>query len=473
MYINFKSKYKKIFWLIIGFLLACICVQKVNALDLNEGIPFGHITLDYNLIDSIWADLEGKTFIEAGFSSNGNSLNTTHVLHRQDYPYISYNAPNSIDGTYSITFYTNFLDTYNSSNIEYNSQFRFYSMRYIPNQWDTINITYRNWNTSTQSYTVLKHPTWWVGGGFQYYRKDLNTQINSYSSSITYTSFDIPSINWNKSFDYDPSGVSSPDYLNGYTKVTLPVGTQYTMISSAQITSGYVYIPIEDFNNYGGRLSYFDKDLSSQPYTSYIQEYTTTPDGLYARQYFDLSSYNGADWVMFSKYIYLDGEDNITYDIWVPSDAYSSLVEVTPNISGGNDFDFSYVDQNGELQADTISSVDLTPPQPLLGDMFQNFTSNDFGLTSIVTAPLPLIQSLNSSSCSDMSLPLGIFGGVHDNRLVLPCMTPVYENLFGNFFTLYQTITTGFIAYYVGLAFFNKIKQLKDPENDKIEVVDL
>ena len=471
MYINFKSKYKKFLWLIIGFLLACFYIQKVNALDLNEGISFGHITLDYNLIDSIWADLEGKTFIEAGFSSNGNSLNTTYVLHRENYPYMSYNVSNSIDGIYSITFYTNFLDTYNSSNILYNSQYRFYSMRYIPNQWDTINITYRDWNTSTQSYTVSKTPTWWVGGGSQYYRKDLNTQINSYTSSITYTSFDIPSINWNKSFDYDSSGVSYPDYLNGYKKITLTTEDKYYMLSG--FSTGSVFIPLEDFYSSGGRLSYYDNDLSSQPYTSYIQDYTITSDGLYARQDFNLNNYYGADFVMFSKYIYLEGEDNISYDIWVPNDIYDSQVTTTPNLSGGNTFDFDYQDSNGDIQSGQVNSVDLSQDNPLLGNIFSDFSSNTFGLTSIITAPLPLIQSLNSATCSDISLPLGIFGGVHDHKLVLPCMTPLYQNWLGDFFTLYQTITTGFIAYYVGLGFFNKIKQLKDPGNDKIEVVDL
>ena len=52
-------------------------------------------------------------------------------------------------------------------------------------------------------------------------------------------------------------------------------------------------------------------------------------------------------------------------------------------------------------------------------------------------------------------------------------MTPLYSSTFGQLFTLYQTITTGLVAYFIGLAYFNKIKQLKDPDNDKIEVVDL
>ena len=465
MYINFKSKYKKFLWLIIGFLLACFYIQKVNALD---SFTMGNGTvINQEYVQNLW-----NTYFKGKSCKDITNSSSTYPSMTKPYEDGIFNDVliSPIDNN---TIYIGFFDK---------SQIYYFSDHAAQENFEVGNPSpdtgydcspSMSFNTSTNT--------------VEFYKRNFVTtlQIPKNSSAHTctyvdgfkkcYNNFDLIyndknylSNNFNFSF-----GPQLPDYLNGYTKVTLPVGTQYTMISSSQITSGYVFIPIEDFNNYGGRLSYFDKDLSSQPYTSYIQDYTTTPDGLYARQYFDLSSYNGAEWVMFSKYIYLEGEDNITYDIWVPSDSYSSLVTVTPNDSGGNDFDFSYVDSNGELQADTISSVDLTPPQPLLGDMFQNFTSNDFGLTSIITAPLPLIQSLNSATCSDISLPLGIFGGVHDNRLVLPCMTPLYRNWLGDFFILYQTITTGFIAYYVGLGFFNKIKQLKDPENDKIEVVDL
>lgn len=464
MYINFKSKYKKFLWLLIGFLLACFYIQKVNA-----QIPdYSYDLVEQQRISMIWNELEGKTMQQANFTSSNSYLtDNTHVLKQEEYPYLSVRVYDPDKTAFPALYYREYTFIDDIDNLTWLTQIYSYQQRYrvnVSGNYHLITITIDTRDNSI----VSKTSAFYLNR--QYLTHDFNSGAGGNNRS--YTNFNLyknGNIYLSSSFTYS----ILPTYLNGYTKVTLPVGTQYTMISSSQITSGYVFIPIEDFNNYGGRLSYFDKDLSSQPYTSYIQDYTITPDGLYARQYFDLSSYNGADWVMFSKYIYLEGEDNITYDIWIPTDSYSSSVVVTPNSSGGNDFDFSYVDQNGELQADTISSVDLTPPQPLLGDIFQNFTSNDFGLSSIITAPLPLIQSLNSASCSDISLPLGIFGGAHDNRLILPCMTPLYQNWFGGFFTLYQTITTGFIAYYVGLGFFNKIKQLKDPENDKIEVVDL
>lgn len=103
-------------------------------------------------------------------------------------------------------------------------------------------------------------------------------------------------------------------------------------------------------------------------------------------------------------------------------------------------------------------------------DFINDFDTNTFGLTSIITAPLNLIQSLTSSSCSDLQLPLPYL----DNKyLILPCMTTIYSTHFGAFFSIYQTITYGIIAYWVCVRIFNQVKDFKNPEHDEIEVVDL
>lgn len=257
------------------------------------------------------------------------------------------------------------------------------------------------------------------------------------------------------------------DYLQGYKRIDLTTDDRYYMLSD--ISSGSVFIPKRAFDDYGGRLSYYDNDLSSQPYTSYIQDYVTTPDDKFVRQDFNLSDYTGADWVMFSKYIYLEGEDDISYTIFVPDSSYDSSVTITPNSSGGNQFDFKYKDSNGDIQEGQVNSADLSQTSPLLGNFFNDFSSNTFGLTSIITAPLSLIQSLSSTSCTPLNLPLPFVGGT----LTLPCMYDFYSNTFGVLFTLYQTITFGIVAYWVSVRIFNMVKDFKNPDHDEIEVMDL
>ena len=60
-----------------------------------------------------------------------------------------------------------------------------------------------------------------------------------------------------------------------------------------------------------------------------------------------------------------------------------------------------------------------------------------------------------------------------NKTLDLPCMSSIYSQYFGSFFTLYQTITFGIIAYWVCVRIFNLVKDFKNPDHDEIEVLDL
>jgi hypothetical protein len=111
-----------------------------------------------------------------------------------------------------------------------------------------------------------------------------------------------------------------------------------------------------------------------------------------------------------------------------------------------------------------------SPPTSNISKNFLSFETSTYGLSSILTAPLSLIQSLSSQQCSSVVLPLPYV----DEDLTLPCMTTIYNNMFGNvFMTLYQTITTGVIAYWIVVDLFATVKSFKDPDEDRIEVVNL
>lgn len=119
---------------------------------------------------------------------------------------------------------------------------------------------------------------------------------------------------------------------------------------------------------------------------------------------------------------------------------------------------------------DSLNDDDSSGATSEASEFFNSFTTNTFGLTSIITAPLNLIQSLTSSSCNELHLPLPY---LNNKYLDLPCMTSIYQTHFGAFFTMYQTITYGIIAYWVCVRIFNQVKDFKNPEHDEIEVVDL
>lgn len=118
---------------------------------------------------------------------------------------------------------------------------------------------------------------------------------------------------------------------------------------------------------------------------------------------------------------------------------------------------------------DSINNNDSSGATGEAGGFFENFNTETFGLTSIITAPLNAINNILSSSCSSLSIPLPFVS----KNIVLPCMTIIYSNYFGAFFQLYQIITTGIISYYIIVRIFNLVKDFKNPDHDEIEVVDL
>ena len=100
---------------------------------------------------------------------------------------------------------------------------------------------------------------------------------------------------------------------------------------------------------------------------------------------------------------------------------------------------------------------------------FSNFQNDDHGLTSIITLPLTTIQSLTNTSCVALSVPIPF-----TNRNVsLPCMTQVYQQHIPTIFNLWQIVSFGIISYFICIDIFKMVKGFKDPNEDKVEVLDL
>lgn len=120
---------------------------------------------------------------------------------------------------------------------------------------------------------------------------------------------------------------------------------------------------------------------------------------------------------------------------------------------------------------DTLNDDDTTDSTNKANEFFSGFTTDTFGLTSIITAPLSLIGSITSSTCSPLSLNIPFLS--KNNKLDLPCMSSIYQENFGSFLTIYQTVTFGIVAYWVCVRIFALVKGFKNPDEDKVEVLDL
>lgn len=100
---------------------------------------------------------------------------------------------------------------------------------------------------------------------------------------------------------------------------------------------------------------------------------------------------------------------------------------------------------------------------------FDNFQDNDHGLSGIINAPLNFIKNLNSKSCSPINVSIPLI----NSNFSLPCMSTFYNTHFAELFRIYQIVIFGLIAYRICLDIFRIVKGFKDPDSDKVEVLDL
>lgn len=139
------------------------------------------------------------------------------------------------------------------------------------------------------------------------------------------------------------------------------------------------------------------------------------------------------------------------------------------------DKQISWIDKEGNTQNATIKNIPkknqthINQSQDTF-DLFKNFKTNDHGLSSIITAPLSFIKNLSSATCTPVILPIP-YGG--NQTIKLPCLTPIYEEKASLFYNIYKTIITGIIAYWVCVRIYALVKGFKDPNDDKIEVLEL
>jgi hypothetical protein len=203
-----------------------------------------------------------------------------------------------------------------------------------------------------------------------------------------------------------------------------------------------------------------------------VLSYDDAGDGNYGI-ILDSSIFNRHSYSVSVKLISVSSVDTITYN------NTSDIINQNQTIIDQNqtiiDQNQTIIDQNQQTNQglgdinDSINDSDTSGAQNSAGGFFNGFTTDTHGLTAIITAPLSLIESITSSSCSPLVIPLPYV----DKDLTLPCMGTIYSNYFGSFLSIYQIITFGIVAYWVLVRIFNLVKDFKNPDHDEIEVLDL
>ena len=102
------------------------------------------------------------------------------------------------------------------------------------------------------------------------------------------------------------------------------------------------------------------------------------------------------------------------------------------------------------------------------GSFFSNFTSTDHGISGIITAPLRAINKL-TSACQPVTF------SVLEEPIELPCGDTLFWNKEGvqSFRLIWNILVGGPILFALLKKLFKVVESLKNPDDDRIEVMDL
>lgn len=127
--------------------------------------------------------------------------------------------------------------------------------------------------------------------------------------------------------------------------------------------------------------------------------------------------------------------------------------------------------QNGN-QAINDTIKDDSVDNGVGSSFFNDFDSDDNGgISAIVTKPLMIINNLltNNNQCSNLTLPE--FMGVSTAYLPSGCI--LWDNATSTMINLWNIFVCGLGSYFILKDLFRIIENLKNPDNDKVEVMDL
>lgn len=127
------------------------------------------------------------------------------------------------------------------------------------------------------------------------------------------------------------------------------------------------------------------------------------------------------------------------------------------------------VADNQKETNDTLKDSNTDGGQTQANDFFNNFDSGQTGtLMDLVSLPLEFLDSLNNT-CSPITLTLPFINQTFE----LPCLRASLTSAFGGIVSIIVLVINALICYRLIKGFIDIIHNLKDPNNDEIEVMDL
>lgn len=315
------------------------------------------------------------------------------------------------------------------------------------------------------------------------------TGINTYgirSVVITQNQGDnsdvIDNANQNSQNEIDNANQNTQDIINNQNENTLKELENVTCpIGPLVFTSdNYVGVNNKSLNSSGQEIvdssGVITPYLIVKPNTDYVLSYNGDVPSTYA-----ICKYNSSK-VVRSCYTYSGGGNGtVIKSTTLHTDSYDSYIRFSIrksrqfSFSGPvcNDWEKENLDKLNNSQTETNDLIkDDSVDQSQANSFFSDFsTSDNGGISSIITKPLVIVNNLlsNSSSCSNLALPS--FMGVDNAYLPSGCI--LWNNAPSSVVVLWNIFVCGIGSYFILKDLFKIIEDLKNPDNDKVEVMDL
>ena len=225
---------------------------------------------------------------------------------------------------------------------------------------------------------------------------------------------------------------------NGLKKVRFEYDDQYLQQQGFYITMGDYWS--------------FTTDSSSLDYTTILNSINGNLTNFATANHSDLSRI-------------LTYQNNIYYQL---VDIYSRMGDISTkldNIKNNASATASNTEEiKNDIKSDNVSGAEGSADDLKNNSAFQDNT----GLSGVISMPLTFINSL-TNSCQAITLTIPYM----DEVLTIPCLQPIITNKMPLLANLIKIVINGFIVYRVLLDIFQIVRNAKNPEDDRIEVLDL
>lgn len=273
---------------------------------------------------------------------------------------------------------------------------------------------------------------------------------------------------------YEASNFSSNNFYNRFSNLNYVLSSSNINVINASALSYSVTnceTGSETYCTYNLSVSY---TISAKSNTSSINLGMTTGSTAYTFGFYE--HYYNSSFKVASISYELNSEDTIVNQNQQQIEQNKTIINQNQQIINNSSVTNQKIGEvNNSINEtnDTIKDSNVDEAEDSASSFFSGFNTDTFGLTSIITAPLTLIGSITSSSCTPLGLEIPFINSAENSHLYLPCMSDIYSRYFNEFFDIYQIITFGVIAYWVCVNIFRMVKDFKNPDHDEIEVIDL